>query len=125
MNYICYYGVDRESAISNTPYTFASEEDLRKVLAESAGELEDKGIFRLDLEIPDVVTPTLVMYVFMGLVAKREDNPNNFVLTICKEHERGLEELDIRLKEAIDAARNARVPWSDVVAALTGFAYPE
>ena len=123
-NYICYYGVGWAAEPAH-PLNFASAEDLLMVLSETAGDVRHKGICRLDLEIPDNVSPTLMRYIFMGLLAERGHDPTNYVFVICEEGVRGLDELNIRLKEAIDAARNAFVPWSEVAAALTEFANPE
>lgn len=123
MNYICYYGVGSAEDPAH-PLSFASAEDLRKVLSETAGYVGHKGICRLDLEIPDNVPPELMRYIFMGVIAERGQDPTNYVFAIYEWGGRGLEELNIRLQEAIDAARNASVPWSEVAAALTEFANP-
>jgi len=112
--YVCYLSA-----------AFRSEEDLRLALRGTVGDLRGCGIYRLDMEIPDEVDSNLVRLIFKGLAVDHEYNPNDYVLVICKESDRAVEELNIRLQEAIDAARDALVPWSEVAAALTEFANPE
>jgi len=112
--YVCYLSA-----------AFRTEEDLRRALRGAVGDLSGCGIYRLDMEIPDEVDSDLVRLIFKGLAVDREYNPNDYVLVICKESDRAVEELNIRLQHAIEMARDALVPWSEVAAALTEFANPE
>jgi len=107
IGYVCYL-----SAALN------SEEDLRRALAAAAGDLNPRGIYRLDLEIPAEVDSNLVRLIFRGLAVDHNRDPNDYVFAIYKEAERAVEELYIRLDQACAAAIDAGMAPSDVYAAL-------
>lgn len=107
IGYVCYL-----SAV------LGSEEDLRRELANAAGDMSPRGIYRLDMSVPEEVDMHLVRLIFRGLAVDHDKHPNDYVFAIYKESERAVQELYIRLNEARNAALGAGMWPSQVAAAF-------